>query len=159
MEQIARALAKERGMTHYFTGVTCRNGHVSERYVNSGHCLQCKNNSFSRWRVENLERHQRLCSDSARRWRIRNPDKNCAKSARRHASKLRATPSWLSDKDKKVIDGFYTVRSLMERLTGVPHHVDHVVPLQGTVVCGLHVPWNLQVIPASDNRKKYNKHS
>lgn len=41
--------------------------------------------------------------------------------------------------------------------TGIPHHVDHIIPLQGENICGLHIPENLQILKATDNRKKGNK--
>jgi 5-methylcytosine-specific restriction endonuclease McrA len=45
----------------------------------------------------------------------------------------------------------------MSRATGVRYAVDHVIPLQGEEVCGLHVPWNMEVITQDDNLKKSNK--
>lgn len=78
--------------------------------------------------------------------------KSFAKSARYRASKLQATPPWLSKEMKLSIDLVYErARSLKD------HHVDHIVPLKGKNVCGLHVPWNLQILPSQENKMKYNK--
>lgn len=74
-------------------------------------------------------------------------------SASRRCSQLSATPSF-SDKEK--IKEIYreSVRKTLE--TGVKHHVDHIVPLRGKNVCGLHVDWNLQVLTAQENIRKSN---
>lgn len=80
-----------------------------------------------------------------------------AKSAKRRAIKLQATPIWLTEEDIKEIEEFYKQSQLLKSITGEEHHVDHIIPLQGKNVCGLHVPWNLQVITAKENLSKYNK--
>jgi hypothetical protein len=77
-----------------------------------------------------------------------------AKCGKRRASKLNATPSWA---DLKAIKAVYAEARRVSLETGVLHHVDHVVPLQGKLVCGLHVHYNLQVIPAKDNLSKATK--
>lgn len=77
-------------------------------------------------------------------------------TARRKSAKLNATPAWLTEDDLDVIAWTYEAAKDREDATGVEHHVDHVIPLQGKDVCGLHVWWNLQVITASDNLHKSN---
>ena len=80
-----------------------------------------------------------------------------AATAKRRAKKLHATPSWLTNQDLEHIKFFYSLAKDMESLTGAKYHVDHIVPLQGRNVSGLHVPWNLQVITATNNLSKSNK--
>ncbi|MEQ6358083.1 hypothetical protein ABNX05_26230, partial [Lysinibacillus sp. M3] len=56
------------------------------------------------------------------------------------------------------IEWFYQEAKRLFKDTGVAHHVDHIVPLQGKYVSGLHVPWNLQILTALEISKKSNKH-
>lgn len=80
-----------------------------------------------------------------------------ARSARRRAAKLNATPTWLSNIQKVQIEWFYLAAKMMTDTSGVKHHVDHIHPLQGDGFTGLHVPWNLQIVKAKDNIAKSNK--
>lgn len=86
-----------------------------------------------------------------------NKDKYFAKSAKRRAIKLQAKPDWLTVEELQQIAEFYKQAQILQFSTGDEYHVDHIVPLQGKTVCGLHVPWNLQVITAKENLSKSNK--
>lgn len=76
-----------------------------------------------------------------------------AAGARRHAAKLQRTPPWAN---QRAISGVYALARRLTRLTGLEHHVDHIVPLQGKLVCGLHVHTNLQILPGPENCRKNN---
>lgn len=65
-----------------------------------------------------------------------------------------ACPAWLSEDEHAEIEAIYVEARRITAETGVPHQVDHIVPLRGKTVCGLHVPWNLQVLTAIQNRAK-----
>jgi hypothetical protein len=86
-----------------------------------------------------------------------NLDKVNAISAKRHAAKMGACPPWLKGELRKQVDAMYAECRRITEETGIEHHVDHIVPLQGDTVCGLHVPCNLRIIPASENLAKGNK--
>lgn len=77
------------------------------------------------------------------------------RTARRRANKLKATPEWA---DAFIISEAYKLAQMRGRATGVIHHVDHVVPLQSRVVCGLHCEFNLRVIPRVENLSKNNRY-
>lgn len=87
----------------------------------------------------------------------RNPGSDAARVAKRKADKMQRTPKWLSNDHLKNIRKFYEQAQKITETTGVKHHVDHIVPLRGKTVSGLHVPWNLQILTASENGKKHNK--
>lgn len=70
-----------------------------------------------------------------------------------HLQRVLATPAWSS---MGRILGVYRLSRKMSIDTGVPHNVDHIVPLTHPRVCGLHVWWNLRVIPAAVDRAKSN---
>jgi hypothetical protein len=90
-------------------------------------------------------------------WRLANPGKVNAKTARRRAAKLKASPKWLTKEHWKEIEAFYIEAAQLTKETGIPHEVDHREPLQGRDICGLHVPWNLKVMTRPENRKKSRK--
>jgi hypothetical protein len=83
-----------------------------------------------------------------------NPGRACAYTRKRDAQKLMAIPRW-ADHGKILV--LYEEAARLTKETGVKHHVDHIVPLQGKNVCGLHWEGNLRVIPASENYSKHNK--
>jgi hypothetical protein len=82
-----------------------------------------------------------------------------ARDAKRRALQLKATPKWLSKEQIAQIKIEYALAEWCTKVTNEKYEVDHIVPLQGKNVSGLHVPWNLQVITKVDNRKKANKHA
>jgi hypothetical protein len=76
------------------------------------------------------------------------------KWVRRKRALAQATPAWA---DLHAIRLFYLQAQYMTSVTGLSHHVDHIVPLNGGTVCGLHVQDNLQVLPARKNLQKHNR--
>ena len=77
-------------------------------------------------------------------------------NARRRSLKLNATPPWLTAIHEAQMQEMYDIARARTVQTGIEHHVDHIHPLKGKGFNGLHVPWNLQVITASENLSKRN---
>ena len=153
----ARESAKRRGQKTYSTGFPCRRGHDSVRYTTGGGCVQCereryqadpqtRNTQAADWRRDNVERARQIENDYARR----NPDKGREWAASYRAAQLRATPAWLTPEQLAEISAIYAA-------VGPGEHVDHIVPLRGRNVCGLHVPWNLEYLSGPENARKSNK--
>ena len=101
--------------------------------------------------------HREKARAGGRAYCIANRDKICAKSMKRHAAKLQRTPPWLTKEHFKEILAYYSLAKELQWLSEEKLEVDHIVPLLGENVCGLHVPWNLQILPKSVNVRKSNK--
>lgn len=82
------------------------------------------------------------------------PGKYSAKGAKRRCAQLLATPSWV---DLRTILDIYRHAQEISRVTGIEHEVDHIIPLRGKTVWGLHIPINLQILTSTENRRKFNR--
>lgn len=105
-----------------------------------------------KWAKENRLR----LLETARAWRRKNPDKVALNVASRRATRKLCKPLWLTKAHRGEMELMYAESRRLTDSTGVLHNVDHIIPLCGETVSGLHVPWNLQVITAAENRKKSN---
>ncbi len=134
--------------------------------------IPCKKSAEHKRRLADPEKRERNRVRS-RCWREANPEKakknvsewqklnraRCSAIGRKYLlKKWRAVPPWLDAEQEALIRGIYATRDDLTLTTGVLHEVDHIVPLQGKTVCGLHVPWNLQVITKRENVAKRHFH-
>lgn len=176
---MTRSQAKQLGIKKYFSGKPCVRGHNSYRYTSKGSCVECLDNyrhenpeKFNENKIRSTTKHRQKRNAESKAWKIKNKDRHartqklwrernnhlCNMYARkRQASIMRRTPDWVDTVAIAEIETTYLWCSSLRKI-GVNVEVDHVVPLQGKLVSGLHVPENLQVIHMSDNRKKSNYH-
>lgn len=166
---VLRAEATAKGLLRYFTGKPCIRGHVAERTTKYKKCMECDREDKARWRAErpgenaaysrrwraaDPERARAGVRLSLAKWRPKNRHKKAAEERLRQARKLQRTPKWA---DVSTIAVFYAEAKELTEFTGVEWHVDHVIPLQGKLISGLHVRENLQLLPAIENMRKHNK--
>jgi hypothetical protein len=136
-----------------------------------GHSPWCKKCNASKAREWSKNNQQKRRETSARfyknnkeardaymvEWRKNNKPKIRALSAKKRAAILERTPKWLTEEHLEQIKVEYELAEWCSTQMNEMYHVDHIIPLRGKTVSGLHVPWNLRVIPAKDNLEKSNK--
>jgi hypothetical protein len=146
---MTRGQALSLGLRQYATGKVCRNGHSANRYSATGVCVECSAMHFAKWRNNNQAKDRA----NSLAWLRDNKAKARTSLAKNRARRYRRVAVWAS---RPAIEWWYHLAEQVTQATGVRHVVDHIVPLNGYKVSGLHVETNLQVIPESLNRKKSN---
>lgn len=104
-------------------------------------------------KIKRVRRKEQI-AEYNRLYKSRNRELYASCEKARYAKKIMAMPDWV---DRRQIDPIYERARRITAETGVQHEVDHIVPLQGVNVCGLHVPWNLQILTRSQNASKGNR--
>ena len=119
-----------------------------------------ENNPEKRYAIHRKNKEKDRENHNARNkiWWSQNKPKRASYQAKRRAALLQRTPSWLTEDDLWIIEEAYKLAALRTQILGFSWHVDHIIPLQGKHVSGLHVPTNIQVIPGSDNVRKHNSY-
>jgi len=125
----------------------CASKLAKERYMENTEKVLLIN---ARWRNKHRDRHRK----AQKQWEQKNPSSKYFYTAVRRARKKNATPAW-ADMDR--IKYTYAHCHWLNKTFGYNMHVDHIIPLSGKNVCGLHVHTNLQIIPAEENLRKHNK--
>jgi 5-methylcytosine-specific restriction endonuclease McrA len=180
-----RKEAQATGAKFYFTGEPCVRGHIALRKT-KGACLECvkedwaldnerrkgkpKTEAAKAAAKRYYEKHrQAVIARAAARpveekrrlqaeYKDRNVDVVRADTSVRKRRHREATPRWLTPAERLQMRDLYVQARKLTGLTRERYVVDHIVPLRGEAVCGLHVPWNLRVITQDENLKKSNKH-
>lgn len=171
--KICNSCGEQKELEFFPKSPNCKDGHRN-------YCKVCHQSRKERWRMENLDdatAKQKLWLSNnpervlvikkkwrdankeyhrlqGKKWREQHPERAKAQVNARRGFLKKAQPQWA---DTGKIQEFYLIASKLTKETGISHHVDHIIPLLGKQVSGLHVETNLQVIPAHENQVKSNK--
>ncbi len=166
----------QEGLRHYFTGKPCKNGHLEKRLVNCGTCMACSREKSLRYHYAHpqkaaekarsflgnnpgyVEENRAKINAASKKYRAENTDLCTMRVAKLKLAKRRAVPGWFNEFDELVIQEAHRLCRVRKIATAVNWEIDHIVPISGKNVCGLHVAENVRVITASENRRKSNKY-
>jgi hypothetical protein len=138
---------KNRKDGHQTACKDCNKSYLSKNYYANHEELKEKcRDYYSSNRDKKLQYHKQHYEN--------NKEQYSAKSANRRSTKLQRTPPWVKGVFVQEIKVIYKRAQLIKAFMGEVWHVDHIVPLKGKTVSGLHVPWNLQLLPAEENLSK-----
>jgi hypothetical protein len=137
----------------------------SDRDAYHSWCKSCKHLAGKSWHRRNKERHNELTKrwyeenreqhlSNSREWYAANRHRKLATTSAREERCKQATPIWV---DMTAVQELYRRAQEITEQTGIPHEVDHIVPLTHEAVCGLNAPANLQILTQEQNRRKANK--
>lgn len=126
--------------------------HIEKKKQNP-ECADSRNKRLAAKRAYYQTNKEKLEEQRLKR-HAKNPERNTAVLASRRAKKIAAMPKWV---ERKAVREFYRAAKAKTKETGIAWNVDHIIPLKHPLVCGLHAPANLQLLPALDNKSKSNR--
>lgn len=171
--------AQQKGEKHYMVDKPCKRGHIALRVTATGTCTECRRvlekirydanpqkarqhtrNHYAKYGEKvrqkrrehyaaNIETARAESIPRSREWRKNNPGHRNALKAAYKQAKINRTPAWANP------------AAIVEFYKACPegYHVDHIIPLRGKQVSGLHVENNLQYLPATENLRKANRYA
>ena len=145
---------KSCNYSDYLKWIQANPNNVKEYRVKDNAYKKANRDVFLLQRRAHYLANKEVLAAQKRAYKKANPHIPSANNAKRRATKLQATPAWA---DLEAIRGMYELAAIFNR-TGMNLQVDHIVPLRSKLVCGLHCEANLQLMPASDNASKGNRH-
>jgi hypothetical protein len=148
-----KPLAEAKRSHAVFCNITCKKQEEHRRRSMEAGYKEKSNLRAKIWREQNKGR----AKASVEKWHKDNPERVSLIKGRHRYRKRDATPSWLTESQIEDMAKLHAICRKLEALMPAKYHVDHIVPLQGKDVCGLNVPWNLQILEAGSNIRKSNK--
>jgi hypothetical protein len=175
---IGKKEATKKKLKRYFTGVKCRSGHLSERMCCSGRCLECHRVASASHRNKHPEKYRLACvkyynttngknknNESSLRWRLNPKNKeliaqskyNCKAKNRNLYNAISKTYSKRVKNSRPKWQNAKQIKEYYLEACKVGLEVDHIIPINSPIVCGLHCLDNFQMLTRTENATKGNR--